>query len=685
MEAFYPYTVVPQKVKTIISEKIPLPKLPKLLPSPETVKKSYVSLVILLLSLLSFTLVSVIPILNNVYAVYALFFISLISFVATIFEFVKYGKLKKHYEKELRYYQDRQNAYKMVKQEIDKIETDNKDEKKVQKFRQEKIHQFFRQGYDVMHAVHNKYSPAKKRFKLFLEAYFPDDILDDIKIVHRAKKIIYVPDFVIQFENPKINIAIEIEEPYSLSYVPENIQTYYEAKDRLRQRFANELAWVVVILSEEQAVLHPTQSCKFIEESISEILHDIKSNAKFADVKTIDKQKILSGEERAKLKANKYREIYLTNAGLMDKHTEKSDKKSKNMLNEKKATVKSQEKLSDTSKKSENIKIVNKNIDETKKMEQNLHKTAKKADDKQKENENEKSVSNQPSKQITKDTRKVGSTSVDELIRERKLDIKRKLEIKRNNLKNKVDNKSSKTVKSHERNLSSQLKETEQVSTETLQLKVSKNGGLRYNQNDNIETVTIDVSKNNGTSNNRKSSISTIQSTKIAPTATNNGNKRNMKEKDKKQLMETYRRQLESAVFDKKWNELIIICNKAIENFPNWDWAYYRRSTAYGHKKEFEKVITDCNMAIKLNNNFTEAYYNKATANYFLAKYDDAIKEYDKAILLNYVKIEDAYLNKGLSLLRLNRADEAKKEFLKSERLGSQRAKEILKKLKVKS
>ncbi len=672
MEEYYPYTVIPQKVKSTISEQIPLPKLPKLLPSPDKVKRSYWGIIIFALTLGMFIAVNLVPALKNVFAIYCLFFLSLIALVAMIFEFVKYGKLKKHYQKELHYYEDRQKAYKKVKEKIEQIKKDNENAEKVEEFRQEKIHSFFEHGYDIINAVHNKYSPAKERFKLFLEEYFPDEILDDIKIVHRAKKINYVPDFIIQFNNPKINIAIEIEEPYSLSYVPENIQKDYEAKDRLRQRFANELAWFVIILSEEQAVLHPTECCRFIEDSMAEILHDIRRNKVFANIKPIKKQKILSGKERAKLKANKYREIYLTNAGLINKSANYDIKKH--------IVTDTTQKTDKADKPVKQKEINNKNVVNNNKQISDIKDNKQRKEQKtiSSENDNKKETKTETTDKNNRDEIKKNYKSVEEIIRKRKLDIQNKLNKKTVNTKSELQELNTQRNKEKASPVKVKRIDYSKVPKEKLEVKVLKTGGL--DDEDKVETTIIDKSKTAVTKDIRAKIIKDESTDKQKQTVKESEDKA-VEKQDKKQLKENYHKQLESAVFDKKWDELIKLCNKAIKEFPDWDWAYYRRSTAFGHKKAFYQVKMDCNKAIKLNNNFAEAYYNRASANFFIGKYTDAIKDYDRAIFLDYVKIEEAYFNKGLSLIKLNRLDDARKEFLKAKELGCQKSKEILKKL----
>ncbi len=816
MEAYYPYTVIPEKVKSIMNGKIPLPNLPKLISAPEKVKRRYIGTVLFVLFLIALIIVNIISSSKFAIITYILFFATLISFVAMIFEFVQYSKLKKHYAKELKYYEERQKAYSKVKQEIEKIEQDNKIAEKVKNYRQKEILAFFASGYDTINAVHNEYSLAKSRLKLFLEEYFPDEILDNIKVLHRAKKINYVPDFVIQFEKPKINIAIEIEEPYSLSNVPENIQKDYEAKDRLRQRFANELGWLVIIIAEEQSVLNPAQCCKYIEDSMASILHNIKRNEKFASVKSIDKQKMLTGKERAELKANKYRETYLRNAGLMDnpskektiservkkpgiqidKSKEKDNtqtqlirKYTSNASSYKKTDAEQDKKFVESKNEKNDASIEAKNTIDQKhnkvELSKNISKTAdtneikKDAEkevknvilDSKKENETSKNIANEikssintdkketittkPNSSVEKDeTRKDKLTSflnerkeretktqenipeddkklasgdndidsskndsstskdaksIEEIIRRRKEDIRQKLkkttgeesfgdkksETKNINQEDKLTKTEARVEKPKDIEDKKEAKglqnitkiEKTEVKKEQIKDKVEKPAGLiSDNKKEELkEKLAKVINKEEKESEKNDNKISHIEKTEKEPTSKSMEyqvleTKKDLKKKEEKQiLIESYREQLEKAVLDKEWNKLIELCNEAIKEVPFWGWAYYRRSTAYGHKREYEKVVSDCGKAIGYNPTLAEAYYNRGTARFFLQKFMNAAEDYDKAILLKYAKQEDAHFNKGLCLLKLEHRKKAFQEFNKAKELGSEKAAEILK------
>jgi len=862
MKEYYPYTVVPFSVEKIRSEGIPAPRLPKLMLLPAPVRRRYTGTVIFIISFAAFIIFSVFVKLH-VAVPFISFFIALISLVATIFEFVQHGQLQKQYKRDYELYLEHKEIYKKLKSEQEKVNLQNKDEKLVKEYQKEKVKEFFKTSYDVIIAVHNEYSPAKKRFKLFLDEYFPDEILENVKVVHESKKLEYIPDFVIKFDSPKLNVAIEIEEPYTLSNVPENIQKDYEAKDRIRQRFANEMGWIVIVLSEEQAVISPTECCKFVEESIELLYGDIKSDEKFVNIKTIKKQKMLTGDERANLKNSKYREKYLTEAGLWDNPSSFNEEYSKAEPEIKKELVdandlkvqtnnrngKIQEEVvelianSDTSKLNETqnvlknsdtrkneieneqmllikkmaqkVKIIS-DSDDNKVLEQDpiifktddsleIEQTETKQDElidreliraieeklKQEQQMDliqhieekvkeeitielvhegeEKIIEEHPIELVQKLEEKIieeipvdsvqefdDKTFVESTIEsvhddEPKLEMETKEEIgdkedplskeedilkdlysaldkhsrkqrerKDKRLRDKVISNGEHT---HSKGLTDDEQSEEIVEEQLEPIEIKKVPILEMNQQDDVHVVNeiISEAKFDGdfekelVENNQANQIeepivkeifeetqvvnlieqieeeklvvaeiSEILTEKLEPqiieTILDEKKELIIETSNVQELIDTYREKIEGAVFDKSWDELIDLCNSAIEEIPQWDWAYYRRSTAWGNKKDFEKVIEDCTAAVGINPNLADAYYNRGTARFFLKKYKDASEDYQKSIDLNYVKKADAHFNRGLCFQKLDHEKAAYLEFVKAKELGSPKAIDFIKK-----
>ncbi len=801
MKEYYPYTVVPFSVEKIRSEGIPAPRLPKLMLLPAPVRRRYFGTVIFILSFTAFIVFAAF-VKWNVYVPYITFFIALISLVATIFEFVQHSQLEKQYKRDYELYLEHKEIYKKLKSEQEKVNTQNKDEKQVKEYQKEKVKEFFKTSYDIIIAVHNEYSPAKKRFKLFLEEYFPDEILENVKVVHEAKKLEYVPDFVIKFDKPKLNVAIEIEEPYTLSNVPENIQKDYEAKDRIRQRFANELGWIVIVLSEEQAVASPTECCKFVEESIELLYGDIKSGDKFVNIKTIKKQKMLTGDERANLKNSKYREKYLTEAGLLDNQSTSSEEFTKivpeiseDLVDLKVETNNRNGKIqeeavelinnSDTSKlkevdnilkttdkkkseiENEQMLLIKKMAlklkvlpegDDNKVIEQEpiIYKTDDSLEIKEKELEEEPVVMVEDIEEPENIEPKVELTQKGEQLRKEE-DILKDLYNALDKHSKKQKERKEKRVRekvignvehSHENEMTEEIKQVKVIEKELVNtVEIKEEPVLLTEQKDEVQVlseiihdskseeiiekdlvsidelkkepilindqkledqvtsvileetkvVNLDEQKKLEEPISNEAKVETIEEPKILTeivepekedvTATEKNealleNKRILIEQNLKnqELIDAYREKIEGAVFDKLWDELIDLCNKAIKEIPTWDWAYYRRSTAWGNKKDFVKVLEDCNKAIGFNPTLADAYYNRGTARFFLGKYKDASEDYQKSIDLNYVKMADAHFNRGLCFQKLDHKKAAYLEFVKAKELGSLKAIDFIKK-----
>ncbi|MBN1252784.1 MAG: hypothetical protein JXR51_09820, partial [Bacteroidales bacterium] len=145
-----------------------------------------------------------------------------------------------------------------------------------------------------------------------------------------------------------------------------------------------------------------------------------------------------------------------------------------------------------------------------------------------------------------------------------------------------------------------------------------------------------------------------------------------------KEQEELFIKEIEKYVVNKNWDLVIETCNAAIEQIPNFYWAYYRLSTAEGNRGNFENVIKYCSKSIELNSDFAESFYNRATANFFKKNYQDAISDYEKSIELESSNIAEAYFNKGLCFQKLDLNKKAYREFLKAKDFGSKKAEELI-------
>ena len=150
--------------------------------------------------------------------------------------------------------------------------------------------------------------------------------MDNIQIIHESKNIEYTPDFIIKLTNPKINIAIDIEEPYTLKEIEGKTSVSSEEKyskiAKIRTKVANELRWLVVVFTEEQIVSNPTECCKFIAEYTETTLVEEDLIGNFSSVTSVAKLNFTEERNVNKLKKDKYREKYLAKFGVTDDFSE---------------------------------------------------------------------------------------------------------------------------------------------------------------------------------------------------------------------------------------------------------------------------------------------------------------------------------------------------------------------------
>lgn len=98
---------------------------------------------------------------------------------------------------------------------------------------------------------------------------------------------------------------------------------------------------------------------------------------------------------------------------------------------------------------------------------------------------------------------------------------------------------------------------------------------------------------------------------------------------------EWFDRALTVIVTERKYEEGIAHCNKALALDPNYAEAWNRRGYAYSLLENYQQAIDDYNKAIQLSPGLAKAYHNRAMAYYFLKKYAEAIPDFQKTLSLD--------------------------------------------------
>ncbi len=503
---FYPYVLLPEEIEKIKIEGIPVPELRDLPEFPEKPKKRFLGTIILIVSIGIMILLGSTHIIKSSFysntLTYLAFFISLVSLTATVFEIMHNSKSKKQYRIAVKLYNELKAEREQIKEERRKAIEDNNNQKAIDAYRHSAINTYFKYSYNKIQIGQREYSPAQKRFLIFLEQYFEGKILENARITHELKEIDYSPDFILKLDNPKVNIAIDIEEPYS--FEGKKIVVKKNQSDKayeLRYKVTNELRWVCIVFNEEQVVTQPTESCKLIAHAIDEILLKEKYSKQFKAVNKIKRAEIPGQRELSAFIRNKYRENYLIAAGLIDEtdvtpseveirkngsdepekiiKTSQEQQQSQKLEDKKINDLKDKKSIIDTNGKSKSI-IIEKKEEENGDIEQ--LEIAKKAAEKFKTEKKE--LENNGTEKETKKVNEIDSTTTE---KPKTIDLdKKKQNVKKELLKS-IEAKLEEEKKSKSTKRISLKKEAEKLNILYSKTKEDKDAGIRQKEKELIE------------------------------------------------------------------------------------------------------------------------------------------------------------------------------------------------------
>ncbi|MEX0943407.1 MAG: tetratricopeptide repeat protein [Pseudomonadales bacterium] len=108
-------------------------------------------------------------------------------------------------------------------------------------------------------------------------------------------------------------------------------------------------------------------------------------------------------------------------------------------------------------------------------------------------------------------------------------------------------------------------------------------------------------------------------------------------------------------------------CNRAIAsgNLTRRDLAatYSNRGIIYSNIGKYQNALADHNKAIEIMPDLAEAYINRGNVYYHTHDYALALSDYETASSKGARPAHTPYYNKALTLIRLNRKDDAKAAF----------------------
>jgi tetratricopeptide (TPR) repeat protein len=108
----------------------------------------------------------------------------------------------------------------------------------------------------------------------------------------------------------------------------------------------------------------------------------------------------------------------------------------------------------------------------------------------------------------------------------------------------------------------------------------------------------------------------------------------------------------------KKWDEAIVLYNKAVKENPNYAYAFVSRGIAYMSQGNLDKAISNYSEAISVYPQFTEAYQNRGVLYEYRGQFNKAIVDFDTAISAEPLS-PVLYFNRGMAFIYKSQYDKA--------------------------
>lgn len=262
----YPILRIPEKIKNINSEEIPLHEKPVPPSEPYKETTSAWNFLVLLIPLL----------LIQAYFKASLETIVITGIIGIVFIIIYSIKLsiqenRVHKEKMKFHYMQLEN-FKTELVEYEELIKEIRNREDTRKYRLKRIKEEifdttlpWGESYNINKGYSEDY------FYRYLSNRFPNNIYRDYILNDFGSDRSYQPDFIFQDQETQLHIAIEIDEPYikqsrePIHYVKDEIHI-----DKERDDFFNSYGWLVIRFAEEQVIKFPEKCCAYIAKIIFE-------------------------------------------------------------------------------------------------------------------------------------------------------------------------------------------------------------------------------------------------------------------------------------------------------------------------------------------------------------------------------------------------------------------------------
>lgn len=314
----YPASILPQQIIEAQNSKIPVPRTPRKPERPTLEKFRHTGLFITVaaLAMIAAYKFSVVP--SNTWLTAMLTVIlvsgvgvSVYNFVSNRFKKLSNQKAQENYEYLMRRYNDELAA-------IDEVNRQNNDRVALARYRGELVKESLQHTNCQLKPAEQCGVGCNDDFYKILNEYFPEKVLTNYTIAQDEENTCFVPNYIVSVSDRRLYIDVEIDVPYdiesgepqSFKGTPANPGDQSFSKQEHDNFFEKE-GWVVVRFAEEQIINQPISCCKFIAQTIYEILGDDAVLQKFNTVDNIQPVDTWSYQQCIELRDNHYRQKYL--------------------------------------------------------------------------------------------------------------------------------------------------------------------------------------------------------------------------------------------------------------------------------------------------------------------------------------------------------------------------------------
>lgn len=310
----YPASIIPRNILEAQDSRIPVPVSPIMPQRPTLAKMRYTGFV---LSAVAVGLVAgykfcPLPAFTWLTALLTVFLVASVGLA--VYDCILNRLKKLSNQKALANYEYLMRGYNDELAAIDEANRQNNDRASLARFRSVKV-------ADALQFTNCQLKPADEcgvgcndDFYKILNEYFPDKVLINYTILQSSDSKGFVPTYIVSVSDKKLYIDVEIDSPYDME---SGEPTTFVKKDSCEfskqehDTFFEKAGWFIVRFAEEQIVKQPISCCKYIAQTIYEIIGDDTVLQKFNTVDNIQPLDMWTYDRCLQLRQERYRENYL--------------------------------------------------------------------------------------------------------------------------------------------------------------------------------------------------------------------------------------------------------------------------------------------------------------------------------------------------------------------------------------